>query len=977
MTFKNNLHPNSSYLLICLMLCMIFVPAKKLCALTPVIIDDSTESVNLGRYMEILEDQDCSLTIDDVIKPELQNRWVRSEWDIPNFGFTRSAYWVRLSLKNNGSYERYRLELSWHLIDTVKLYYLDKNNSFSGITKGYNIPVARQENVSRSFLFDIPFFNKDQSVYMRVKSDYCIQLPLKIWKIEEYQKQEKNEIYIMGAFVGILIVMILYNLFLYISIRDRSYFYYSLYISSMLGYNLLYSGAGAEFFMMTNPALTRIGFPLSETIASITAVLFVMNFLNTRKNQPLINKLFIIIITISILNLIPPFAGYGLVSVVIQNAVVISGSILIIISSAIRSIVSRPAKILLISWTFLLSGSAIVILKNYGFIKSNDFTNNYFSLATILETVLLSFALAYRINIMKQEKDEAQHEALMIQKQATETLELKVSERTTELAAANEKLRELDRVKTDFFSNISHELRTPLTLILAPVEDALSGGNMDRESLEMIKRNGRNLLSLINDLLDVSRITAGKMRLNISETDLSELVKEFCGQMESPAKLRGIKLEYACAGPVRVFIDRERIQHVISNFFSNSFKFTPPGGSIKVIVKNEDGLPVMQFSDTGCGIPADKVAAIFDRFSQADTSTTRHYEGTGIGLSIVKELVELHGAEVSVASRYSEEDPDDHGTVFTVKFRPGNDHLTGRTDVIFVPESEKYKGMIPHVRGIDQAQNTSGRIKSEVTDNDKPSILVVEDSADLRTMLVNMLNGSYIVYEAADGHEALKLLDDTGEFDLVLSDIMMPGIDGYELLRRIRNNERFRDLPFIFLTARADDFMKLEGLDLGATDYITKPFNSGELMLRIRNQVELGRLRNAAVRNYNSLMEKLKSVHKKKLTSDHASLLDTTCAFIRENYMQELSREDLAVSAGMNPDTFGRLFYQHTGKTLNEYINELRISEAMCRLKETDNTVIRISIDVGFDNIRTFNRVFKKYTSLSPVEYREQAGIRN
>jgi len=956
---------------------MIFIPVKKLGGVTPVIIDDSTESVNLGRYMEILEDPDASLTIDDVIKPELQNRWVRSEWDIPNLGFTKSAYWFRMSLKNSGSIDRYRLELSWHLIDTVKLYYLDKNNSFFEITKGYNIPVMSQENVSRSFLFDIPFFNKDQSVYIRVKSDYCIQLPLKIWVIEEYQKQEKNEIYIMGGFVGILIVMILYNLFLYISIRDRSYLYYSLYIFSMLGYNLLYSGAGAELLRMTYPDITRIGFPLSETIACITAVLFVMNFLNTKKNQPLINKLFILIIIISILNLIPPFAGYGLISVVIQNALVISGSILIIISSAIRSIISRPAKILFISWTLLLSGSVIVILKNYGFIKSNGFTNNYFSLATVLETVLLSFALAYRINIMKQEKDEAQHKALRIQKEATETLELKVSERTTELAAANEKLRELDRVKTDFFSNISHELRTPLTLILAPVEDALAGGNMDRESLKLIKRNSLNLLSLINDLLDVSRITAGKMKLNISENDLSVLVKEFCGQMESAAKLRGIKLEHTCAGPAKAFVDRERIQHVISNFFSNSFKFTSAGGNINVCVNNEEGRPVIKFSDTGCGIPGDKVASIFDRFTQADTGPTRHYEGTGIGLSIVKELVELHGGEVSVTSRYSEEYPDNHGTHFTVKFRPGMNHFAGREDVKFTDNSGEHGAGIHHVRGMDPVRKTLENTVPGFKVDDGPSILVVEDNADLRNMLVKMLHEKYSVYAASDGNEALKIMESAGEIDLVLSDIMMPGMDGYELLHRIRDNERFMDMPVIFLTARADNFMKMEGLDLGATDYITKPFSSAELLLRIRNQVELGRLRNAAVRNYNSLMEKLKSVHKKKLTSDHASVFDATCAFIRENYTQELSREDLAVSTGMNPDTFGRMFYQYTGKTLNEYINELRISEARRRLEETDNTVIRISIDVGFDNIRTFNRVFKKYTSVSPVEYRELAGMRN
>ena len=956
------------------MLFIIFIPLKNLYALTPVIINDNTGSVSPGRYMEILEDPTGNLTIDDVTKPEMQNKWFRSKWDVPNFGFTKSAYWIRLSLMNAGVCDKYRLELSWHLLDEVKLYYLNENNSFLEIVKGNNIPVESEENVNRSFLFDIPFFDKNQSVYIQVKSYYTIQLPLKIWMIDRYSIYEKNEIYIMGGFIGILIVMIFYNLFLFISIRDKSYFFYSSYISSQLIYNLLYSGAGAEFFGMTHPAFTRIGFPVSEIVSSILALLFVMNFLNTRKVQPLIHKLFIVIIILSILNLIPSFAGFGFVSVIIQNALVIIGSILIIITSARLSIVSRPAGMFFISWTILLSGSITIILKNYGFIQSNSFTDNYFSLATVLETVLLSFALADRINIMKLEKEDAQCEALRIQKEATETLEMKVSERTSELAAANEKLRELDRVKTDFFSNISHELRTPLTLILAPVEDALSGRNLSVENLEMISRNGLNLLSLINDLLDISRITAGRMMLNVSKTDLCELVKEFCGEMESAAKLKGIKLACSFQEPVIAFVDRERIQHVISNFFSNSLKFTAAGGRIDVSVKNENNWCIIEFSDTGCGIPADKIATIFDRFTQADTSSTRHYEGTGIGLSIVKEFVKIHGGEVSVESRHSVEYPEAHGTVFTVKFLRGREHLSGRADITFTDETVQYRGELPHVRGIDPVQKPVEETDSGVSEDDASAVLVVEDNADLRRMLVNMLRGRYIVYEAADGNEAVKALEDKEEIDLVLSDIMMPGMDGHELLCRIRSDERFDSLPVILLTARADSFMKVEGLELGATDYITKPFNSSELILRIRNQVELRKLRNSAMRNYNRLMEKLKSVSKRDISGENASMIDSICEFIKENYMQELTREDIAETAGIKPDTFGRLFNQHTGKTLNEYINELRISEARRRLAETDYTVTRISLDVGFDNIRTFNRVFKKFTFMSPVEYRENSG---
>ncbi len=221
-------------------------------------------------------------------------------------------------------------------------------------------------------------------------------------------------------------------------------------------------------------------------------------------------------------------------------------------------------------------------------------------------------------------------------------------------------------------------------------------------------------------------------------------------------------------------------------------------------------------------------------------------------------------------------------------------------------------------------------------------------------MLVNMLHGRYVVYEAADGNDAVKILETTDEIDLVLSDIMMPGMDGYEILRYIRSDERFAGLPVIFLTARADSFMKIEGLDLGATDYVTKPFNSEELNLRIKNQMEIRQLRNSAIRNYNNLLEKLKIINTRPLTGENASKIEAVCRFINEHYTQNLSRDVLAEAAGTSPDTFSRIFKQYTGKSFGDYIYELRMKYAMQRLTETEDTVTRISLDVGFDSIRTF-----------------------
>jgi len=234
-----------------------------------------------------------------------------------------------------------------------------------------------------------------------------------------------------------------------------------------------------------------------------------------------------------------------------------------------------------------------------------------------------------------------------------------------------------------------------------------------------------------------------------------------------------------------------------------------------------------------------------------------------------------------------------------------------------------------------------------------------------------MLGTRYIVHEAANGLEAVAVLEERDEIDLVLSDIMMPGMDGHELIQWIRADERFEGIPVVFLTARVENFMKIEGLDLGAIDYVTKPFSTDELILRIRNQMELKKLRNSLLRNYEIISAKLRAVNLRTVTDDNASKIETICGFIREHYMEDLIRDDLAAAVGLNPDTFSRLFNLHIGKSLFDYVNELRIEEAMRRLGESDESITRVSISTGFDNIRTFNRVFKKITGLTPGEYRD------
>jgi len=554
----------------------------------------------------------------------------------------------------------------------------------------------------------------------------------------------------------------------------------------------------------------------------------------------------------------------------------------------------------------------------------------------------------------------------------------RIDKATKELTILKEKAEAASTAKSRFLDNISHELRTPLTLILAPIEDAVNGRKLEKSTLDMIRRNSLHLLSLITDLLDISRISAGKMNLEVSETDLSAAVRLYCAEMKSAADHMGLELAYSLPDePVIAFIDTKKFSSIISNFFSNSFKFTKRGGRITLRLEKNPESIILKFSDTGSGIPTSQISSIFNLFTQCETEISGHYGGTGIGLAIVKEIAELHGGSVSAESRHVKDHPEDHGTDMILKIPCGIQHLTDRDDVKFSDSTVK-DFRLTSAATVNSHQNefTAAETHNTIADaNDNlPSILVVEDNSDMLLFIEQLLSGKYLVFTAQNGEEALEILEKEGSIDLIISDVMMPVMDGHELVKRIMSDEKFEGVPVIFLTARGDDFSKHEALKLGAVDYVTKPFNSNELKLRIRNQMELRIMRNNLFRKNEELNTKLKqhmAVRKTAVSGDIKNRLESICEFIKEHCTDNLNRENLASALDMNPDTFSRMFNQYTGKTLPDYISELRIEEVKKRLTMTDDSITRICFDTGFDSIRTFNRAFKKFTGKTPGEYRD------
>ncbi|WAS88960.1 MULTISPECIES: hybrid sensor histidine kinase/response regulator [unclassified Corallococcus] len=417
-----------------------------------------------------------------------------------------------------------------------------------------------------------------------------------------------------------------------------------------------------------------------------------------------------------------------------------------------------------------------------------------------------------------------------------------------------ERLAALDRAKTAFFSNVSHEFRTPLTLMLGPVEDALSDTAeplppRQAERLSLVQRNATRLLKLVNTLLDFTRAEAGRVRAAFQPTDLSAFTAELVSQFESIAKRAQLTLTLdlpPLAEPV--WVDREMWEKVVFNLLSNAMKFTFEGG-VHVQLRGEDGQARLAVRDTGSGIPEAELPHIFERFHRVENARSRSHEGSGIGLSLVQELTKLHGGTVDVTSTLGQ------GTTFRVAVPLGTGHLPREQ---LVPEGkglehsvarsasayvEEIRGWLGTAAGQEEGPPVPESVRATpLLPPMSARVLVVDDNADLRTYITGLLDASVTVETAEDGYAALQAIR-AHPPDLVLSDVMMPRLGGFGLLRELRADPRLRAIPFVLLSARAGEEASVEGLEAGADDYLVKPFSARELAARVRTQLEMARVR--------------------------------------------------------------------------------------------------------------------------------------
>jgi signal transduction histidine kinase/ligand-binding sensor domain-containing protein/DNA-binding response OmpR family regulator len=524
-----------------------------------------------------------------------------------------------------------------------------------------------------------------------------------------------------------------------------------------------------------------------------------------------------------------------------------------------------------------------------------------------------------------------------------------------------EHLSELDTLKTRFFANISHEFRTPITLILGPLKELYNKANSDdqKTALGTMMRNGQRLLRLVNQLLDLSKLEAGKMTLQASRTDLVQFLREVTSSYESLATDKKIKFfYYPEPQELTIYLDQEKIEKVVHNILSNAFKFTKENGEVILYLKvDHNQQAVIIVRDTGIGIPENQLNHVFDRFYQVDNSQTWSYEGSGIGMALAKELIELHHGTISVESKAGK------GSTFTVRLPLDKEYL--RTEEIIESGEGKNEERISSDIIFEGARHETSGVSEAVTGT-HPVLLIVEDNTDMRNYLAKTLSDSYQIVEAVNGKEGVQK---AAEFlpDLIISDIMMPEMDGYKLCELIKTKEMTSHIAVILLTAKADQQSRLTGLEHRADDYLLKPFNTEELKLIVRNRIDTRR--------------KMQEKFSREITLEPAQI---SVSSLDEKFLQRVmtlieahmedehfSIEDFSQEAGYSRMQFYRKIKALTGQTPSQFVRTFRLKRAAQFLSRKSDNVTQIAYSVGFRSLAYFNKCFKEQFGVTPGQFSE------
>lgn len=805
----------------------------------------------------------------------------------------------------------------------------EKNtNTDDGINNSFFLPLQPKE---RLWIYcKVAQIEGKPPVFKPVLLDYAY--------FKGVNKHERN--IIQAIFQGITWSMILYALMTFFITGDRSFFMYALFLSATSFYFLHLNGIFTEWVIRETPKLNLYFWIIFANSVGMSYFEFCRIFLNTKELIPFWDRMgkwmIRIIMGMAIIELIICYLTFNeeILNYLIDSSIlVVAVFLLIIIIRYLRtpSIIAR---------IFILGSFCLVIAGIYGVIADLNgiLKETLFVIEGLFAGQFLTFALGLGTKIRLTEKE-------------------KIAEK-----AESEKMKELDRIKSQFFANISHEFRTPLTVILGTLEQVQTkwtqakNGKV-REAFLIIRRNTRSLLNLVNQILELTKLESEKTNPNWENGDLIEYLHYLIDSFRQYAVSKSIHLAFEHEEE-QLFMDfdPEWMRIIMANLLSNALKFTQSEGTVSLhlyrIASKDQEQVKLQIKDSGIGIARKNLPFIFDRFYQVDGTSTRTREGTGIGLALVKELVQLLGGTIEVQSELGK------GTTFTI-YLPISQQIEPHNKAVFSPYSTEE---LLDAFGLYHSPDVEP--KKGALDFEKDLILIVEDNSDVMQYLRSFLEEEYRVILASDGKEGVeKALERIP--DLILCDLMMPIMDGYEVCHTLKNDARTSHIPLIMLTAKGDQKSKLAGLKEGADAFLVKPILKEELLIRV------GQL----IQTRNILRERFSAGS----FPDHAQSGDKEDAFIgsaRKIIEHHLDHTDFSVDQfctglDMTYTQVHRKLKALTGKPAKIFIRSVRLQKAQGFLVHSDLNISEIAYKVGFSDPNYFSRAFSQEFEMSPSEYRQ------
>ena len=908
------------------------------------VVDAKIQIHDLRPVTFVLSDETNKLTLAEISTNKYVEKFkpISSQPNFKNF----TTYWLRLSLETHDTLKDWWLLLrdstsnyyssnsSAVRYNSVDVYFCNKDEQLLSQQRSGTFTPRSQKQIKKPAGINRVLFSgtqdKKQVVYIKIYSVYGGTAPAYV--------EIHNPIValpvaggdgLITVQAGIIFFFSLFSFCLFFFVKDRSYLFFGLYGLCLTQIYLMVHSRFPfiDWYIPEHPQWSIVFDIIFVPALFMFFLLFGRSFINlpalSKQSDRLVKYFIVAWSAVVIIQLLWWIIFQNPSFFPLANIIFTITTFLFVIRFAFFKNIF--ARLFIVGGLWLLCFSILGILDNE--LKFMPF--DPFSVGQLGQLLIFAVALAYKIKINEQAKAEADN------------------------------IKEIDDIKSRFFANISHEFRTPLTLILGPLQkieghqnDKLKNGytEVSMRQIQTMRSHANRLLELVNQLLDLSKLDSGKMKMRVIKGDVVQIVRVLAASFESMAERKQIHYYFHLPEQTSItFFDQDKLEKIITNLLGNAFKYTAEKGTVSLDVECDENRIRFVVTDSGPGISKKDLIKIFDRFYQVEGSEDK---GTGIGLALVKELVDLYGGQISVSSEPGK------GTSFKVSL-PVKKNAFDENEIVYGewPENgkQKYKALREDVE--------SEFVLQAVNNSQLPIVLIVEDNSDLRHFIIETIEENCQVIEATNGKEGYeKAIAEIP--DLIISDVMMPVMDGFKMTEKLKNNERTSHIPVILLTAKAGQQHKVGGLETGADDYLTKPFDAKELVVRIHNLIQQRKI----LRKKFAGQIMLKPTEIAVNSADEKFLTNLMKVIEKNMGEEDFGVEELAREVAMSRSQLHRKLIALTNQAPSEVLRNTRLLRAKELLQKKFATPSEVAFKVGFNSHTYFSKCFKEEFGISPGE---------